>query len=61
VVPTGNESSFAKDLDMVMMVIPGGIERTAEEYSRLLEQADFRLNSITPTASAISVVEGKPI
>ena len=61
VVPTGNESSLAKDFDMVMMVLPGGIERTAEEYGRLLEQADFKLSSITPTTSLVSVVEGKPI
>src|SRR5215468_4619595 len=40
VVPTGNESSLAKDFDMVMMVLPGCIEQTAEEYDRLLEQAD---------------------
>jgi O-methyltransferase domain len=28
VVPTGNEPSLAKDFDMVMLVFPGGIERT---------------------------------
>jgi O-methyltransferase domain len=61
VVPTGNEPSLAKDFDMVMLVFPGGIERTEEEYRFLLEQAGFQLSSITPTASVISVVEGKPI
>ena len=61
VVPTGNASSLAKDFDMVMMVFPGGIERTEEEYRFLLEQAGFRLSSITPTTSLVSVVEGRPI
>ena len=61
VVPTGNEPSLAKDFDMVMLALPGGIERTEEEYRFLLEQAGFQLSSITPTASVISVVEGKPI
>src|SRR3984893_16156309 len=61
VVPPGNEPSLAKDFDMVMLVFPGGIERTEEEYRFLLEQAGFQLSSITPTASVISVVEGKPI
>jgi O-methyltransferase domain len=61
VVPTGNESSLAKDFDMVMLVLPGGIERTEEEYTFLLKQAGFQLSSIAPTASVISVVEGKPI
>jgi hypothetical protein len=35
---------------MVMLVFPGGIERTEEEYRFLLEQAGFQLSSITPTA-----------
>ena len=61
VVPTGNEPSLAKDFDMVMLALPGGIERTEEEYRFLLELAGFQLSSITPTASVISVVEGKPI
>ena len=61
VVPTGNEPSLAKDFDMVMLVFPGGIERTEDEYRVLLEQAGFQLSSITSSASMISVVEGKPI
>jgi hypothetical protein len=60
VVPTGNEPSLAKDFDMTMLTFPGGLERTEEEYRSLLEQAGFQLSSITPTASMISVVEGKP-
>jgi hypothetical protein len=61
VLPRGNEPSLAKDFYMVMLVLPGGIERTEDEYRLLLEQADFQLNSITATASVISVVEAKPI
>ena len=61
VVPPGNEPSLAKDFDMVMLVLPGGIERTEEEYRLLFKQAGFQLSSITPTTSLISVVEGKPI
>jgi hypothetical protein len=61
VVPTGNESSLAKDFDMVMLVFTGGIERTEEEYRLLFKQAGFQLSSITPTTSLVSIVEGKPI
>ena len=61
VIQTGNEPSLARDFDMVMLTFPGGIERTEEEYSCLLEQAGFQLSSITPTASVISVIEAKPI
>jgi hypothetical protein len=60
VVPTENEPSLAKDFDMVMLGLPGGIERTAEEYEILLKQAGFRLSRIMPTTSVISIVEGKP-
>jgi O-methyltransferase domain len=60
VVPTGNEPSLAKDFDMTMLTFPGGIERTEEEYRSLFEQAGFQLSSITPTASIVSVIEGKP-
>ena len=61
VVPAGNEPSLAKYFDMAMLAFPGGVERTAEEYRSLLEKAGFRLSSITPTASVVSVVEGTPI
>ena len=61
VVPSGNEPSLAKDFVMVMLTFPGGIERTEEEYRFLLGRAGFRLSSVTPTASIVSVVEGKPI
>jgi O-methyltransferase domain len=61
VVPPGNGPSLAKDFDMVMLGLPGGIERTEEEYKVLLNQAGFQLDSITPTASVISIIEGKPI
>jgi hypothetical protein len=60
VVPLGNEPSLAKDFDITMLTFPGGIERTEEEYKVLLEQSGFQLNSITPTASAVSVIEGRP-
>ncbi len=61
VVPAANEPSLAKDFDMAMLVIPGGIERTEEEYRSLFEQAGFRLSTVTPTSSAISVLEGRPV
>ena len=61
VVPAGNEPSLAKDFDILMLVFPGGIERTEQEYRLLFKQAGFQLSSITPTTSMVSVVEGKPI
>ncbi len=60
VVPPGNEPSFAKDCDMAMLIFPGGIERTEEEYRLLFEQSSFQLSRVTPTPSTISVIEGRP-
>jgi hypothetical protein len=60
VVPTGNGRSISKDFDMVMMTFPGGAERSESEFRVLFKQAGFDLTSVTPTASPVSVVEGRP-
>lgn len=60
-MPRTNQRSLAKAADMIMLVFPGGLERTEEEYSALFERAGFRLGRVTPTASAVSVVEGRPV
>lgn len=57
VLPAGNEPHFGKILDMVMLALPGGEERTGEEYRALLAKAGFRLTRIVPTASPVSVIE----
>lgn len=58
VIPPGNAPSFGKLLDLTMLVIPGGKERTEEEYRVLFAAAGFRLNRIVPTAAEVSVIEG---
>jgi len=58
VVPPGDEPSYAKTLDLEMLLIPGGRERTAEEYSRLFARAGFRMAAIVPTHADVSLVEG---
>jgi hypothetical protein len=57
VLPAGDAPHPGKMLDMVMLVVPGGQERTEAEYRALLDNAGFRLNRVVPTASAVSVVE----
>jgi O-methyltransferase domain/Dimerisation domain len=59
VIPPGNEPSFGKLLDLTMMAIPGGKERTEEEYRRLFTSAGFSLITIVPTKAEVSVIEGK--
>ncbi len=60
VLPAGDTPHPGKVLDMVMLVFPGGQERTEAEYGALLGKAGFRLNRVVPTASAVSVVEAVP-
>jgi hypothetical protein len=59
VVPPGNEPSVSKFFDLAMMVLPGGMERTEEEYRQLFEAAGFRLTEIVPTRTWVSVIEGE--
>jgi hypothetical protein len=60
VLPAGDTPHPGKVLDIVMLVVPGGQERTEAEYSALLSKAGFRLTRVVPTASAVSVVEAVP-
>jgi O-methyltransferase/methyltransferase family protein len=57
VLPAGNTPHPGKMLDMMMLVGPGGQERTEQEYGTLLGKAGLRLARVVPTASAASVVE----
>ena len=59
VVPSGNNPAAAKLLDINMLVMcPGGKERTASEYEYIFEQAGLKLLRIIPTAEDIHLVEG---
>jgi len=57
VLPEGDAPHMGKMLDMMMMLVPGGEERTAAEYAELLEPNGFRVTRVVPTDSAVSVVE----
>jgi pimeloyl-ACP methyl ester carboxylesterase len=46
VLPTGDTPHEGKVQDMVMLVIPGGQERTEAEYASLLGKARFRLSRV---------------
>ncbi|CAN5479168.1 methyltransferase [soil metagenome] len=61
VVPTGNEPSLSKLLDLQMLAVLPGCERTEAEYSALLNQAGFKLTKIVSTMSPYSVIEGVAI
>ncbi len=45
-------------MDLTMMVMNGGRERTIEEFSAILSAAGFRLVSATRTATPLCLIEG---
>ena len=58
VIPPGNDPFMGKFLDLTMMLIPGGKERTEDEYRELYDKAGFDLVRIVPTSTEVSVIEG---
>ncbi len=61
VIPPGNDPCFAKLLDIAMLVIPGGLERTHEQYTALLAEAGFQLTRVVPTTGGVDVIEAVPV
>ncbi len=57
VLPAGNAPDFGKVIDLEMLAMPGGRERTAEEFDALFARAGFELTRIVPTQSPLSVIE----
>jgi hypothetical protein len=56
VVPPGNDPHPSKFMDIEMMVLPGGLERTEAEFRTLFNKAGFELKQIVPTKSPLSVI-----
>jgi hypothetical protein len=57
VIQPGTASSFSKCIDLNMLVMTGGRERTEAEYRALLDSAGLRLTRIVPTHTEMSVIE----
>ena len=51
---------FGKTLDLIMLAVTGGKERTRTEYERLLGATGFALERVIPTASQYSIVVASP-
>jgi hypothetical protein len=61
VIPPGNGPFFGKWLDVNMLVMPGGRERTEPQYRTLLGEAHFRLTRVVPTVMEVSVIEAEKL
>jgi len=56
-----NQPSMGKIIDLYMLVLTGGKERSTDEYSALLDRAGFRLNRVVPTPSPFVIFEALPV
>jgi O-methyltransferase domain len=59
VLPEGDEPSYGKLLDLIMLVLLGGKERTRSEWPALLREGGFELVGITP-GPLTSLMEAAP-
>ena len=60
VVPETDEPHFSKFIDLNMLVMTGGKERTEREFDQLLSAAGFKLVRVIPTELPTSIIEAKP-
>jgi SAM-dependent methyltransferase len=60
VLPVGDEPSYGKLLDLIMLTLVGGKERTEAEWRALLQAGGFELVDVTE-AAATSLLEAAPV
>jgi hypothetical protein len=58
VIPPANQPFFHKFMDLNMLVMTGGRERTEAEYRALFEAAGFHLNRVITTPMELAILEG---
>jgi hypothetical protein len=57
VIPATNEPHLGKWVDLEMLALPGGKERTEQEYRDLFARAGFKLIRIVPNNSPLWTIE----
>lgn len=58
VIQPGNAPFWGKFVDLIMLLVTGGKERTAEDFRSLFDRAGFEMTRVIPTSSDLSIVEG---
>jgi O-methyltransferase domain/Dimerisation domain len=57
IVPEGDEPSFSKLLDLNMMVMTGGRERTEREFRELFGRSGLSITKVVSTPSPLRIIE----
>jgi len=60
-VPEGDEPAQIKNIDVVMLAVTGGRERTEAQYASLFESTGLKLDRVIQTRGPISVLEASPV
>src|SRR5262249_9421264 len=59
VLQPGNAPDVGKLIDLEMLVMPGGKERSESEFRALFSSAGFELTRVVPTRSTLSIIEAR--
>lgn len=59
-IPPGDDPHPSKLMDLAMLILLGGKERTTDEYAILLTAAGFGVRRVVSTASAMTIIEAVP-
>ena len=59
-VPEEIRPDFVMLMDLNMLVMTGGRERTAKEFEKVLNDAGFEMTRVIPTKSPFSLIEARP-
>jgi hypothetical protein len=60
VLPDGDTPHHGKLMDLLMLTVTGGVERSAQQFTQLLKEAGFRLAQVYSTGTHQSVIEAVP-
>ncbi len=61
VVPAGDAPSQMKQMDLVMLFMLGGEERTESEWRDLLQRTGFEIAAIHETRGPLALIEARPV
>jgi hypothetical protein len=59
VLPPGNEPHFGKAMDMIMLLLLPGQERSLAEFEHVFSRAGFRVNQVITTAGPLALIEAE--
>lgn len=60
VIPEGDVPHLGKQIDLQMLFLTGGVERTEKEWRRLLELSKFALDRVIKTGVQFDIIEARP-